>query len=234
MLLEKSVTPPSPCSVSLSLLNASSLSSPYSTSDADDVLLRYNFRSRREIFNYTLSIPTTINEESSRYSRTPSPHAERFTFRSLSEEFDLPIPERSPLIAQASSCEWPNGNNSDAATDNDNEARGRHNSEDSGHVTMTEDSGAAARADNYGSDIDVTDCPAETDKLLSDVSLLTSETQDGSCKLSHEMRIDDLEIHQLSESEDNDAEGEIPSETLVRTEHILTKFGSAGRAEASA
>ena len=44
-------------------------------------------RSRREIFNYTLSIPTTINEESSRSSKTPSPRSERAVFRSL--DFDL-------------------------------------------------------------------------------------------------------------------------------------------------
>ena len=45
------------------------------------------YRSRREIFNYTLSIPTTINEESSRSSKTPSPRTERAVFRSL--EYDL-------------------------------------------------------------------------------------------------------------------------------------------------
>ena len=48
---------------------------------------RGSYRSRREIFNYTLSIPTTINEESSRSSKTPSPRTERAVFRSL--EYDL-------------------------------------------------------------------------------------------------------------------------------------------------
>ncbi len=54
----------------------------------DPIMYRSAARSRREIFNYTLSIPTTINEESSRCSKTPSPHPERATFRSICDEFE--------------------------------------------------------------------------------------------------------------------------------------------------
>ena len=54
----------------------------------DSMAKRSLARSRREIFSYTLSIPTTINEESSRSSKTPSPHPERATFRSICDEFE--------------------------------------------------------------------------------------------------------------------------------------------------
>ena len=222
------MTPPSPCAVSLSLLNASSLSSPYSTSDGDDVRMRYNFRSRREIFNYTLSIPTTINEESSRFSRTPSPHAERFTFRSLSEEFELPIPERSPLIAQSASCECPLTHDEDLMADTD--VRGRHNSEDSGHVTMTEESAVAARADHWSSDTDVNDCPAETDKLLSCVSL-TADMQAQPCKLPQEIQMHDLDFMKQVDTVDSDTDDLSESASCNQ---MVNNLNSLGIAEASA
>ncbi len=54
----------------------------------DSIAQRSLARSRREIFSYTLSIPTTINEESSRSSKTPSPHPERATFKSICDGFE--------------------------------------------------------------------------------------------------------------------------------------------------
>ena len=112
---------------------------------------------RREIFNCTLSIPTTINEESSRGSRTPTPTTERAThpLSCLPEEAsgELPSPEPSNGGRKDGSVSSPGGPTADnrqlvhSVTDTDpyiTAETGAANGSD--YVTVTEDDVTGAQS----------------------------------------------------------------------------------------